>query len=67
MTFSAVDMTPRASRVTITIDELVVHLVDGRTICVPLAWFPSLLRAPAEQRSAFRLIGDGEYIRACDS
>ncbi|HEX9129651.1 MAG TPA: DUF2442 domain-containing protein [Gemmatimonadaceae bacterium] len=61
MSSSAVD-TPRANRVAITDDELAVRLVDERTITVPLAWFPALLHASPEQRNAFRLIGDGEYI-----
>ncbi|HSP14497.1 MAG TPA: DUF2442 domain-containing protein [Thermoanaerobaculia bacterium] len=61
MSSSAVD-TPRANHVAITEDELIVGLVDGRTITVPLAWFPALLHASPEQRNAFRLIGDGEYI-----
>ncbi len=55
-------MKPRANHVAITEDELVVRLVDGRTVSVPLAWFPVLFAASAGQRNAFRLIGDGEYI-----
>lgn len=45
-----------------TDDDLIVHLVDGRTIIVPLAWYPRLLHATAEQRREYRLLGDGEYI-----
>lgn len=37
-------------------------LADGRTLAVPLAWFPRLLRATAEQRQHFELLGDGEGI-----
>ncbi len=55
-------MKPRAHHVAIAVDELVVRLVDGRTVSVPLEWFPVLLDASAEQRNAFRLIGEGEYI-----
>jgi hypothetical protein len=32
-----------------------VDLADGRTIGVPLAWFPRLLHATAEQRQAYRI------------
>jgi len=53
---------PRAIDVGMTDDELVVHLADGRTVCVPLAWFPRLLHASAAERAELRLIGDGEYI-----
>ena len=62
MSSSVVETSPRATDVSLTEDELVLHLVDGRTLSVPLVWFPTLLHASAEQRCAFRLIGDGEYI-----
>jgi Protein of unknown function (DUF2442) len=39
--------------------ELIVHLSDGRTVSVPLAWFPRLLHGTAEQRKSWRLIGKG--------
>ena len=39
-----------------------VLLADGRTIIVPLKWYPRLLNANAEQRRDYRLLGDGEYI-----
>lgn len=51
-----------AQRVTVTEDALVVDLVDGRTVSVPLAWFPRLLHGTAEERRNFRLIGRGEGI-----
>lgn len=63
MTSSAIENVPRASDVTTTTDELIVHLADGRTIIVPLAWYPRLLRATLEQRQDLRIIGEGEYIR----
>jgi hypothetical protein len=62
MTSSALDTAPRASEVSTTGEELIVHLADGRTIIVPLSWYPRLLDATPEQRSDFRLLGDGEYI-----
>ena len=62
MTTSATETTARAAEVRTTEDELIVHLIDGRTIIVPLAWYPRLLRASAEQRHQYRLLGDGEYI-----
>ncbi|HEY0144212.1 MAG TPA: DUF2442 domain-containing protein [Thermoanaerobaculia bacterium] len=62
MSSSVVEVTALAHDVRVTEDELVVPLVDGRTITVPLAWFPRLLHATAEQRSRFELLGDGEGI-----
>ena len=43
-------------------DELRVALTDGRTLSVPLAWFPRLVHASDAQRSNYELLGDGEGI-----
>ena len=40
-------------------DELIVDLLDGRTISVPLAWYPRLLHASPEQRENWELSGGG--------
>jgi hypothetical protein len=50
---------PRAEYVHCTKDELVVVLTDGRTLSVPLAWFPRLANASARQRSKYELLGNG--------
>ncbi len=52
----------RAQRVKVTDEELIVELDDGRTISVPLTWFPRLLHGTPEERAHWRLIGDGEGI-----
>ncbi len=57
-----VGQTARAKNVTITDDTLIVDFVDGRTISVPLAWYPRLLYGSIEERSKWRLIGDREGI-----
>lgn len=62
MSSSVVDVAPLALEVRVTENELTVSLVDGRTISVPLAWFPRLLHATPEQRSHFEIMGDGEGI-----
>ena len=62
MSSSLPSTSPRATEVTITDDELSVLLADGRRLSVPLAWFPRLLRATAEQRAHFELIGEGQGI-----
>lgn len=51
-----------AQNVQVTDDALIVDLSDGRTVSVPLAWFPRLLHGRPEERSKWRLIGDGEGI-----
>ena len=53
---------PKAVNVSITEDTLIVDLNDGRTISVPLAWFPRLLHATSEERSNWKLIGRGHGI-----
>jgi hypothetical protein len=53
---------PNAERVVVTEDTLSVDLSDGRTISVPLAWFPRLLQSTPEERSNWRLIGRGQGI-----
>jgi hypothetical protein len=57
-----VDTDARAAGVTVTQDELIVNLKDGRTISVPLAWFPRLLNATPTERSNWELLGEGEGI-----
>ena len=51
-----------AQNVQLTDDALIVDLSDGRTVSVPLAWFPRLLHGTPEERNTWRLIGDGEGI-----
>ena len=56
----------RATRVTLTDDYLAVDLADGRTIIVPLAWYPRLWYGKPEERHHFELIGDGTIIHWSD-
>ncbi len=53
---------PSVENVMITEDTLSVDLSDGRTISVPLAWFPRLMHSTATERSNWRLIGKGHGI-----
>ncbi len=48
-----------AINVTVSEDTLSVELTDGRTIAVPLAWYPRLAHAVVEERDSWRLIGGG--------
>lgn len=52
----------RVIDVAITEDELTVRLMDGRSISVPLAWYPRLLNAKAEQRQNWQISGGGYGI-----
>jgi len=49
----------RVKHVRTTDDTLSVDLTDGRTITVPLVWFPRLLHATPEQRGKWELAGAG--------
>ncbi len=52
----------RAHGVEIDQESLKVDLIDGRTVSVPLAWYPRLMHGTQEQRSNWRLIGAGEGL-----
>ena len=43
-------------------DSLTVQLDDGRTLSVPLTWYPRLLDGTVAERETYELIGDGEGI-----
>lgn len=53
---------PEATRVLVDDVSLTVELVDGRTVSVPLLWFPRLVDATPAERDNWRLIGRGEGI-----
>jgi len=51
-----------ADSVTVTSDTIVVDLDDGRTVSVPLVWYPRLAHGTAAEHMQWRLIGNGEGI-----
>ena len=56
----------QALQVAVLDDTLTVDLVDGRTVSVPLAWYPRLAHGTPTDRSNWRLIGRGEGIHWAD-
>lgn len=63
MNISAVEIEiPQAQSVRVTSDTLHVDLSDGRTISVPVGWYPRLAHASAEERKEWRLIAHGRGI-----
>lgn len=63
MSSSPVDaQSPTAVDVAITDDTLSVELADGRTISVPIAWYPRLAHGTPGERSRWSLIGRGVGI-----
>jgi Protein of unknown function (DUF2442) len=62
MSTSAISTEPRAQAVAFVSDGLTVQLKDGRTLTVPLEWFPWLRDASEADRQNFELYGDGYAI-----
>jgi hypothetical protein len=62
MSTSAISAEPRASAVELVPDGLLVHLKDGRTLTIPLEWFPRLRDASEADRQNFELYADGYAI-----
>lgn len=54
------------TRVRFDAHSMWVDLSDGRTLGVPLAWFPRLLRASPEQREQLRISSRGLHWEALD-
>jgi len=62
MSTLAVELHPQAHNVKCTAETIFVELLDGRTISAPIAWFPRLSQASAEQLDNWELLGDGDGI-----
>lgn len=43
-------------------DALIVRLDDGRSLSIPMAWYPRLLDGSVQERNEYELIGDGQGI-----
>jgi len=56
----------RATKAWCDADSLWVELSDGRTLSVPLAWFPRLLRATPAQRDAVAISTRGLHWEELD-
>lgn len=52
----------KAVRVVVTDDTLTADLEDGRTISVPIVWYPRLAYATPEERSNLEIAGAGHAI-----
>ena len=58
----ALNADERVADVRFEAERLIVDLMDGRTIAVPLAWYPRLLDATEEQRAEWKSSGAGYGI-----
>ena len=66
MTTLILETEPIANQVTITTDKLTVDLADGRSLSVPLFWYPRLMHALPEELQNWQLLGDGYAIEWID-
>jgi len=62
MTFSQIKPGERVKNVYFSEDTISVDLMDGRTISVPLVWYPRLLHATGKQRSNWKISSGGYRI-----
>lgn len=63
MSISAIELgAPRAIGVSVSEDAFSVELADGRTLAVPVSWYPRLVHASEAERANWRLNGNGSGI-----
>ncbi len=62
MPSSQAETTATAQDVRVADDALTVVLVDGRTVTVPVSWYPRLAHGSSEERLKWQLLGGGHGI-----
>ena len=63
MTTSTVKVeVPAATGIVVSDDALTATLADGRTVSVPLRWYPRLVHATPAERNNWELIAHGEHV-----
>jgi hypothetical protein len=62
MTTLVLKAQPVAQHVAVKADKLLVDLADGRSLSIPLAWYPRLLHGSRAERRNWQLLGDGYAI-----
>jgi hypothetical protein len=66
MTTLTLDTEPLATQIHVTDEKLIIELVDGRSLIIPLSWYPRLLNASHQERQNWQLLGDGYAIEWID-
>lgn len=66
MTILTLETEPIANQVMISDDKLIVNLADGRSLSVPLNWYPRLMHASPQELQNWELLGDGYAIEWAD-
>ena len=62
MTTLVLETEPVAVHVTVTDDKVTIDLADGRSLTVPLVWYPRLMHGSSAERHHWQLLGDGYAI-----
>ena len=62
MTSLMLETEPVAINVTVSDEKLIVDLEDGRSVSIPLVWYPRLADASDDERRNWELLGDGYAI-----
>lgn len=62
MTTLTLEIEPVAIEVAVTDNKLIIELVDGRTLAIPLEWYPRLLHGTSVERQNWQLLGEGYVI-----
>ncbi len=62
MTTLVLETEPAAVHVTVVDEKLTVDLADGRSLIVPLSWYPRLVHGSPAERQHWQLLGDGYAI-----
>ncbi|UXE63189.1 MAG: DUF2442 domain-containing protein [Woronichinia naegeliana WA131] len=62
MTTLMLETDPLATQIEVTDEKLIVNLVDGRSLIIPLSWYPRLLHATQKERENWEILGDGYAI-----
>lgn len=66
MTTLTLETEPIANQVMISDNNLIVNLADGRSLSVPLNWYPRLMHASPQEQQNWELLGDGYAIAWAD-
>ena len=57
---------PIAKQITVTNEKQIVDLADGRSLSVPLEWYPRLVHASPQERQNWEILGDGYAVEWID-
>lgn len=62
MTTLTLETEPLAVAISFEDDKLIVELADGRSLVVPLIWYPRLMHGSRQERANWQLLGEGYAI-----